>query len=99
MVLRERIDGEIWEKVFEDTEHGQIRFDDKEEIAIEIKKHFEEMTGVDANKCLLTQNFGKWAQAAQKFWFSKCGEEETLIKKHMGELPKVVTKQVIKAKT
>jgi len=98
LILREANDSASWDKIFENTLQGEINFKTEDDVAQQIKKHFEEMTEGAAEDCVLTTNFGKWAKAAQGFWFDKCGEEKGQIKHAMGELPEFKIKPVVKAK-
>ena len=56
------------------------------------------MTGQNAEECLLSKNLSRWATAVQHFWFDKCGEDFSKVKNHMGKLPEIVAKPVVKAK-
>ena len=75
LVLREKNDGLQWQRNFAETKLANTQANGKEEIAEHIMKHFKTMTGGEASTCLLSKNFGRWAQTDQRFWFEKCNED------------------------
>ena len=99
LVLREKNDGTQWQKNFAEIEQATFQTNTEEEIAQHIVKHFEDMTGDSAENCLVSRNFARGAQTAQRFWFEKCGEDGGSIVNLLGEIPKVITQPVVKAKT
>jgi hypothetical protein len=75
-----------------------MKWDEGGQTGQHIKCHFENLTGCRAEDCKLTHNFGKWAKAVQKFWFSQCKEDFGTAKVFLGALPQLVTKQAVRPK-
>jgi len=98
LYLRQLNDGEKWQKIFEKTPHQELDFNVDHEVSQHVKKHFESMTGQNAEECLLSKNLSRWATAVQHFWFDKCGEDFSKVQNLMGKLPQIETKPVVKAK-
>ena len=54
-------------KKIAETSNDDTGFKKEDEVAQQIKKHFEDMTGESVEDCVLTKNFSKWARVAKVF--------------------------------
>ena len=70
----------------------------EKEISKHIQEHYEKMTGLKAENCLLSKNLSKWARTAQQYWYEQCKEDFAQVKNDMGQILEIQTKAVIKPK-
>ena len=79
------------------TQQTDVVINEKE-ISKHIQEHYEKMTGLKAENCLLSKNLSKWARTAQQYWHEQCKEDFAQVKNDMGQIPEIQTKAVIKPK-